>query len=140
MGPDSGSAGAYGSVGIIAGYEETRARVQVAPDVPAGMQTSWMTELSDLGGQDPELANVIEDANDNPPYDLDEYPGGATNFFGGVVQTSLITSTAITVDKDIGFKVPLSLLKLQFTGEAANLLVYLTPGSHKGLHCSDVRQ
>ena len=74
MGDDSGSSGSYGSVGIIKGYETTRARVQIAPDVPSGMQSNWMTELSDLGGQDPELANVIEDANYNPPYDLDEYP------------------------------------------------------------------
>ena len=140
MGDDNGSPGSYNSVGIIKGYATTRARVQIAPDVPAGMQTNWMTELSDLGGQDPELANVIEDANDNPPYDLDDYPGGDANFNGGVVQAAMATTTTLLLDKEIGFKVPLGLLKLQYTGAAASLLIYLTPGNHKGLLCSDVRQ
>jgi hypothetical protein len=141
LGPDSGAAGSRGSAGIIAGYEATRARVQIAPDVPADMQTNWMTELSDLGGQDPELANVLEDANDNPPYDLDEYPGGATNFIGGVPQTALVTSTSLVVEKDIGFKVPLGLLKVMHVSQGTgNLIIHLTPGHHKGVMCTEVKQ
>ncbi len=137
---DSGAAGSRGSAGIIAGYEATRARVQIAPDVPTDMQINWMTELSDLGGQDPELANVIEDANDNPPYDLDEYPGGATNFNDGVLQTFLITTSSLNSDKDIGFKVPLGLMKLNYQGAAATLTIHLTPGHYKGLYTTEVKQ
>ena len=141
MGPDSGSAGAYNSVGIIKGYETTRARVQIAPDVPTGMQDNWMTALSDLGGQDPELANVLEDANDNPPYDLDEYPGGGTNWIGGAPQSYLITTTSLQVDKDLGFKVPLGLLKLNHASSvAATLTLHLVPGTYKGVMASEVKQ
>jgi hypothetical protein len=140
MGDDSGSAGAYNSVGIIKGYETTRARVQIAPDVPTNMQDNWMTQLSDLGGQDPELANVLEDANDNPPYDIDEYPGGASNFNLGVTQSFMVTTSSLAVDKDLGFKVPLGLMKLQFQGAQATLMVHLVPGHYKGLMTTEVKQ
>jgi hypothetical protein len=141
MGVDSGSAGALNSVGIIKGYETTRARVQIAPDVPTGMQDSWMTQLSDLGGQDPELAGVLEDANDNPPYDLDEYPGGGTNFIGGNIQAAMSTTSSLLIDKELGFKVPLGLLKIGSDGSAGTQLhIYLTPGKYKGLHTTDVKQ
>ncbi len=146
LGADVGAAGSRGSAGIVAGYEETRARVQIAPDVPTDMQTNWMTELSDLGGQDPELANVIEDANDNPPYDLDEYPGGASNFNTGVLQSSMIVTTSILSDKDIGFKVPLGLIKVTSStsgdgsGNGFLLTIHLTPGHYKGLMATEVKQ
>ncbi len=140
LGADVGAAGSRSSAGIIAGYEETRARVQIAPDVPADMQTNWMTELTDFGGQDPELANVIEDANDNPPYDLDEYPGGAGNFNLGVTQSFLITTTSLASDKDIGFKAPLGLMKVQYQGAAATLIIHLAPGNYKGLMATEVKQ
>lgn len=141
LGDDVGSAGSYASVGVIKGYAETRARVQVAPDVPAGMQTNWMTELSDLGGQDPELANVIEDANDNPPYDRDDYVGGDTNFNGGVFQSTLVTNTTLVQDKDLGFKVPLGLIKVIHNSQSAGgLIIHLTPGHYKGVMATEVKQ
>lgn len=141
LGDDNGSAGAYNSVAIIKGYATTRARVQVAPDVPTGMQNNWMTALSDLGGQDPELANVLEDANDNPPYDIDDYVGGDSNFNGGSFQTLMTTTATLPVDKDIGFKVPLGLLKIINNSSSAGFVtIYLTPGKYKGVHCEDVKQ
>ena len=141
MGADSGSAGSYASVGIIKGYETTRARVQVAPDVPTGMQDNWMTALSDLGGQDPELANVLEDANDNPPYDIDEYPGGVSNFNGGVFQSTMATNATLVQDKDLGFKVPLGLIKVVHNSSAAGaLILHLTPGHYKGVMATEVKQ
>jgi len=141
LGDDSGSPGAYGSVGIIKGYAETRARVQIAPDVPAGMQTNWMTELTDLGGQDPELANVLEDANDNPPYDRDDYVGGDTNFNGGVFQSTLVTNATIVQDKDLGFKVPLGLIKVVHNSQSVGgLIIHLAPGNYKGVMATEVKQ
>ena len=43
------------------------------------MSTSFFNLLTDSGSQEPELADVIEDENDEPPYDQDEYPGGGVN-------------------------------------------------------------
>jgi hypothetical protein len=144
LGADQGSQGAYGSVGIINGYQDTRARVQVAPDVPATMSTNWMTELTDLGGQDPELADIIEDANDAPPYDLDEYPGGATNFNGGVIQTQMICTVNNQIEKDIGFPVPFGLLKINRSlvndDNGGVLLITLAPGKYHGVMATEVKQ
>ena len=79
MGADVGSlapGSTLNSAGIIQGYEDTRALVIPAPDVPAEMSDSWMTILTDDGSQEPELAEVIEGENDNPPYDRTDYVGG----------------------------------------------------------------
>lgn len=65
---------------LIKAYEESRATVQdVAPNVPAALPTSFYLRLTDDGSQDPELAAVIEDANDQPPYSIvdGDYPGGS---------------------------------------------------------------
>jgi len=39
------------------------------------MSTSFFNLLTDSGSQEPELADIIEGENDQPPYDFDEYPG-----------------------------------------------------------------
>ncbi len=54
-------------------YEDSRATVQSPmPNVPAGVSTSFFNLLTDTGSQEPELADVIIDENDEPPYDLSE--------------------------------------------------------------------
>nr|AGA18396.1 hypothetical protein [uncultured marine virus] len=71
--------GHYQSIGLVKAYEESRATVNPdTPNVPAGMSSSFFNLLTDSGSQEPELADVIEYSNDNPPYDLDNYPGGDT--------------------------------------------------------------
>ena len=65
---------------LVKAYEESRATVSAnQPNTPAGMSTSFFNLLTDSGSQEPELATVIEGENDDPPYDLNNYPGGATN-------------------------------------------------------------
>jgi len=142
--PDPADATEFKSVGIVNGYQDTRARVQIAPDVPATMSTNWMTQLTDEGGQDPELADVIEDANDAPPYDLDEYPGGATNWNKGVIQTTMLATATNQVDKDIGFCVPLGLLKVTRTlinnTNGGVLLITVAPGNYHGVMATEMKQ
>jgi len=80
VGPDLGAAGAFKSVGLIQAYSQSRATVQPEdPYVPGGMSTSFFNLLTDSGSQEPELADVIEGENDEPPYDQNEYPGGSSN-------------------------------------------------------------
>ena len=65
---------------LVKAYEESRATVSPdQPNVPAAMTGSFFNLLTDSGSQEPELATVIEQENDNPPYDLDNYPGGDGN-------------------------------------------------------------
>jgi hypothetical protein len=71
VGPNSGT-----KESLINAYQESRATVQSPmPNVPAGMSGSFFNLLTDSGSQEPELADVIEDENDLPPYDRDAYPG-----------------------------------------------------------------
>jgi hypothetical protein len=94
VGPDVGVIGAYDSVGLVKAYGLSRATVQdVDPNVPAAFGTSFFNLLTDSGSQEPELANVIEDANDQPPYDVDAYPGGATNCPGVISYAEIGAST-----------------------------------------------
>lgn len=138
----AGSPDVIASAGVIAGYEDTRARVQDAPDVPGAMSLSWMTLLTDDGSQEPELANLIEFENDEPPYDRTQYPGGATNFNQGTPQVLLITSPTLPQDKTLGFKAPLGLLKLKISAndDPSTLIIHMSPGSYKGTACTELRQ
>lgn len=93
VGPDVGTPGALLSVGLVNAYQESRATVQARdPNVPAGMSTSFFNQLTDSGSQEPELADVIEDANDEAPYNLLNYPGGAVNAPTTVVVEELVTT------------------------------------------------
>lgn len=137
------AAGEFNCVGAIKAYQDTRAMVQVSPDVPALMQDSWLTRLTDEGSQDPELANVLEDANDHPPYDIDKYPGGENNQPEPLMMGHLFGSLYSPKDKTDGFKVPLGLLKInhEITGNASlTMVVDLMPGTYKGVAATEMGQ
>ncbi len=142
IGPDSGTI-----LSLTQAYEDSRATVQSPmPNVPAGMSTSFFNLLTDSGSQEPELADQIEDENDEPPYDLDEYPGGATNanvpFTVGYAAIS-----AQEVDGRIGgFIAPCGLLEIEVKGfdetgqpvatgdmPGIDILLHCTPGMYKGV-------
>ena len=110
------------------------------------MTTSFFNLLTDSGSQEPELATVIEAEGNNPPYDLDNYPGGATNAPDPVtVAYAAISSTE--VDGHVGqFIAPCGLLQIEIKGydasgnaiAAANMpeidvLLHVAPGSYKGV-------
>ncbi len=142
IGPDSASIKS-----LTQAYEDSRATVQSPmPNVPTGMSTSFFNLLTDSGSQEPELADVIEDENDEPPYDLDEYPGGATNAnvpwtvgYGAI--------SAAEVDGRIGgFIAPCGLLEIEIRGYASDgtpipteempaidMLLHVAPGMYKGV-------
>lgn len=73
---------------LVKAYEDSRATVQdIAPNVPVALPTSFYLQLMDDGSQDPELALVIQDANDQPPYPngAGQYPGGEAFGFAGAM-------------------------------------------------------
>ena len=132
---------------LVNAYQESRATVQaVDPNVPAGMSTSFFNLLTDSGSQEPELADVIEDENDQPPYATDDYPGGAVN--AGVPATvGYAAISASEVDGRIGgFVAPCGLLEIAVTGydengaevlvadmPAIDILLHVAPGAYKGV-------
>ena len=132
---------------LVNAYQESRATVQaIDPNVPAGMSTSFFNLLTDSGSQEPELADVIEDENDQPPYATDDYPGGAVN--AGVPATvGYAAISASEVDGRIGgFVAPCGLLEIAVKGynengaevlvadmPAIDILLHVAPGSYKGV-------
>ena len=141
IGPDSATIKS-----LTQAYEDSRATVQSPmPNVPSGVSTSFFNLLTDSGSQEPELADVILGENDEPPYDLDEYPGGASN--ANVPCTvGYAAISAAEVDGRIGgFVAPCGLLEIEIKGfagdgtqvataamPAIDILVHVAPGMYKG--------
>jgi len=127
-------------------YEDSRATVQSPmPNVPAGVGTSFFNLLTDSGSQEPELADIIIDENDEPPYDLDEYPGGATNANVPFTVGYAAISSAEVDGRIGGFIAPCGLLEIEIKGfdinggaiptaamPAIDILLHVSPGMYKG--------
>jgi hypothetical protein len=132
---------------LVKAYQESRATVSKdQPNTPPGITTSFFNLLTDSGSQEPELATVILDENEDPPYDLDEYPQGAVNA-GVPVIAGYGAISAAEVDGRIGgFVAPCGLLEISVSGydsdgaevTSANmpeieLLLHVAPGMYKGV-------
>lgn len=132
---------------LVKAYELSRSTVQAdMPNVPAGMAGSFFNLLTDSGSQEPELADVIEGENDNPPYDLDDYPGGAANASNPVTVGYGAISAAEVDGRIGGFVAPCGLLEIEVKGFSYNgapvapanmptidILLHVAPGMYKGV-------
>lgn len=132
---------------LVLAYEQSRATVSAnQPNVPAGMSDSFFNLLTDSGSQEPELADVIEEENDNPPYDLDEYPGGSTNAPDPITVGFGAISAAEVDGRVGGFVAPCGLLEIEITGfnsvgvplavahmPSIDLILHVAPGMYKGV-------
>lgn len=142
IGPKSGTIES-----LVVAYQESRSTVQPTdPNVPAGMSTSFFNLLTDTGSQEPELADVIEDENDGPPYDTDFYPGGDGNM-SAPTTVGYGAISASEVDGRIGpFIAPCGLLEIEIKGYDASgneittenmpsvdMLLHVAPGTYKGV-------
>lgn len=132
---------------LVKAYEESRATVSGdQPNVPAGMTTSFFNLLTDSGSQEPELAQDILEENINPPYDLDDYPGGDGNAVNPVT-VGYAAISAQEVDGQIGgFIAPCGLLQIEIKGYNAagvaiaaadmpdiDILLHVASGTYKGV-------
>ncbi len=132
---------------LVKAYADSRARPNAdVPNVPAGMATSFFNLLTDSGSQEPELAGVIETENDNPPYNLDNYPGAEVNAPAPVV-VGYAAISASEVDGHIGpFVAPCGLIQIEIKGydtngaavdaaamPAVDILLHVAPGEYKGV-------
>lgn len=145
------TSGAIWRMSLINAYELSRSTVQdPMPNVPAGASTSFYSALMDLGGQESELSDVIEDANDVPPYSNTEgnYPGGAafTTHNALTVVGKEITSQYQPTATLPGFIAPCGLLRLSSTvtsdsaAENFKVFINLVPGHYKGVMASKMGQ
>ena len=105
--------------GLVLGYEESRATVQsTSPDVPSEYGNSMYANLADdIDDVARDVAADMEDENDEPPYDHNDYPGNDSNAVIGHHATMLcspVTSAIYTFPGVIC--APLGLLKLIHSG------------------------
>jgi hypothetical protein len=142
VGPDTAS-----KRSLVKAYEQSRATLNPDdPNVPVGMSTSFFNLLTDSGSQEPELALVIKGEGDNPPYDLDNYPGGDVIAPGPVTVAYSAISTAEVDGRIGGFIAPAGLVQIEFnafdiSGNAIetddmpdiDILLHVAPGMYKGV-------
>ena len=137
LGDHTGSVGAWGSVGLIKSYGESRATVQTGdPNVPGTASDDPLVNVFDYGTTIDEVIDNLEAHNDIPPYDIDEYPGSDGN-----MPKPLITQDTTLVDGRAvmgGFNAMCGLLELEAKSPIANdtfsVLVELAPGKYRGIH------
>ena len=119
QGDDVGST----DVGLILNYEQSRATVQLNdPDLPAEYSNNvYALMAEDENEITDEVADNMEDDNDSPPYDQNDYPGNNTNLVLGQHATLLCSPVTSAIYNLPGVMcVPLGLLKITHTGIAAN--------------------
>lgn len=149
VGPDLGTPGSFQSVGLVNAYQESRATVfDDAPNVPVGFGTSFFNLLTDSGSQEPELADIIRAENEDPPYDLDNYPGGAAQ--GVLVLSGFDTANSFAPNGRIdGFLAQCGLVRVAVNaylgGEPAAapivaLKFKIAPGHFKGIAAEKMGQ
>lgn len=130
-------------IGLIQSYGDSRNYPGGAPDNPAGMQTGFYAQFHGVGDIDDELADDIRDDNDLPPYDLDDYPGGASNGDYPMIQDVFATTSEFPVATAGGFLAPCGLLRLNQSnaGSAvAAVVITIGVGPYKGVMASRMGQ
>lgn len=126
---------------LVKAYEESRATVQpIDPSVPAGMPLSFFNLLTDSGSQEPELALVIQDDNDEPPYNQANYPQGDGNNSKPIALDTMAVTREQPVAKIDSFIAPCGLIQVYSDqvvnsndeAQAVAFILHVAPGDYKG--------
>ena len=135
-----GAAGGRNSVGLIKSYGESRATVNPQdPNVPGDASSDPLVNVFDYGTTIDDVIDDLEFYNDNPPYDIDGYPGDDSNAPKPIVKqdTTLVDGRAIMGS----FSALCGLLEIESKSPVASdvysVLVELAPGKYRGIHAGD---
>jgi len=141
LGDHVGAAGSRTSVGLIKSFGEARATVSFSPTPETGAVdvNDPLMNLFDDGTQVDEIIAKMQTDGEDPPYDVDEYPGDDANMSKPLVvqQTTLGADGRATVG---GFTAMCGLIEVEITspitsdpGDTYSVLVELAPGSYRGI-------
>ena len=137
LGNHVGSIGAWTSVGLVKSYGESRTTVDTdQPNVPATVANDPLLNTFDHGTVIDEVVGQMIAENDNPPYDVTNYPGSDGNMAKPIVvqQTTLGSDGRASVG---GFTAICGVLELETTSPIADdvysVLVELAPGNYRGI-------
>lgn len=138
--------------GLILGYQQSRATVQAQdPELPAEYGSNMYSALADdQDGASPAVASDMEDENDEPPYDQDDYVGNDTNADWPLTQHGGVASSASPQGHVSGFVAQCGLLRVDLyavnaqggagTAPTTLLNVHLVPGGYKGVLAESMGQ
>lgn len=137
IGAHSGSAGSWNSAGLVKSYAESRATVQAdQPDTSTLNLDDPLMNLFDDGTVTDEILQDLRDEGDTPPYEANNYAGGAGNHPKPLVvqQSTLGTDGRTSVG---GFSAMCGLIEIEATSPTADdvysVLVELAPGKYRGI-------
>ena len=157
IGSDTGTS----DFALIQNYADSRATIHAAsPDQETEASTSMYAKLMTLGDDEliADLIDNMETTNDAPPYDQDDFPGGADNADHAVVTRWLSCNAQQGSTTVGGFIVPCGLLKIQNTEYALNdatsadgtyatgtaiqgaLILTIAPGPYRGVLAAPMGQ
>jgi len=132
--------------GLILNYQESRATVQPEdPDLPDEYSNNMYAKLAtDENVVADEVAENMEDENDEPPYDQDDYPGSDTNSDAPWLQDFAVATVAQASATVPGFVAQCGLIKFSLiahnvsnggvdTAPTTLVMVHLVPGNYKGV-------
>ncbi len=140
--------------GLILAYQNSRATVQAEnPDLPTEYSANLYAQLADdLDDVAAHVADDMEDENDEPPYDRDDYTGNDTNADHPWIQELQVASAGLPNATLDGFVAECGLLKFELNAFDANgspvdlgqsltnVYVTLVPGSYKGVMAKPMGQ
>lgn len=144
-------------IGLIDQYQRSRAILgSNEPTIPSTASDTIYAKLLGTDEMTDMVMDNIEDKNDSPPYDHDEYPGGETNADAPVPQRVGSVNATMSTATLPGFIAPCGLIKvasgeIQLDGSsppiyesvsAATALVILTiaPGPYRGVLAAPMGQ
>jgi len=138
LGDHNGGPGSRISVGLIKSYTEARATFSQRPTPETGHVdvNDPILNLFDDGTQTDEVVAKMQTDGEDPPYDIDEFPGDDANMPKPLVvqQTTLGTDGRATVG---GFSAMCGLIEVETTSpiddDVYSVLVELAPGSYRGI-------
>ncbi len=108
-----GTSTADSAIGLIQAYGESRNAPSYGPTNPTALNTGFYAEFHGVGDIDDELGEDIENDNDVPPYDRDNYAGGDTNADASVPVRIITVNGNQASSTAGGFIVPCGLLKIE---------------------------
>lgn len=137
LGDHTGNAGAWGSVGLIKSFGESRATVNAGdPNVPGTVSDDPLVNVFDYGTTIDEVITDMESHNDLPPYDIVDYVGGDANMPKPiVVQDGTIANGTLKLG---GFDALLGQIEIECNspigGDVFSVLFELAPGKYRGIN------
>ena len=132
--------------GLILGYQQSRTTVQAEdPEIPGDASNNMYSLVqTDLDSVSDEVMQNMEDENDEPPYDHDDYPGSDVNADTPWLQEFGVAAPGAPMAVLPGFVAQCGLLRFNLiahsaadgsvvTGVTSLVQVHLVPGTYKGV-------